>query len=382
MMQTITLPTCETTEPQAPVIESPIIFEATADESITFNLLDYVTDADSETVTLVSVGEPAVGEIVVGENGEVTFNPPADFDETITVIFTVTDGNFEVSGTFDITSCANSIQIELNYSTDVPNNTYTIYVTVSGGNSDTYNATSTIDIDGEILQETYALNADTVTTIGPVFSPAYDFVYQMFVDDGSNCQSVADVAVIIDLVSIELLHFGGQVLNEGNLIQWTTAAEKNNAYFTLYHSKDGQTFEPIESQEGAGTTTTTQRYEFLHETATEGNNYYRLEQTDFDGTTTSSTIINLVRTERNDVNIQIVPVPATDFVNIYSSNNFVANEKIELNVYDLTGRLVEQKMVLPNDNTIVLDIEHFAAGVYLISLNDGNMVATEKFVKK
>ena len=382
MMQSITFPQCQTTAGQAPVIQSPIIFEATADESITFNLLDYVTDADSETVTLVSVEQPAVGEIILGENGEVTFNAPADFDETITVSFTVTDGNFEVSGTFDITSCANSIQIELNYSTDVPNNTYTIYVTVSGGNSDTYNATSIIDIDGEILQETYTLNADTVTTIGPVFSPAYDFVYQMLVDDGSNCQSAADVAVIIDLVSIELLHFGGQILNEGNLIQWTTAAEKDNAYFTLYHSKDGQNFVPIENQQGAGTTTTTQRYEFLHETATAGNNYYRLDQTDFDGTTTSSTIINLVRTERNDVSIQIVPVPATDFINIYSSNRFAENEKVELNVYDLTGRLIEQKMVLPNENSITLDVEHFAAGVYLISLNDGNTIATEKFVKK
>ncbi|MGB1205788.1 MAG: T9SS type A sorting domain-containing protein [Chitinophagales bacterium] len=382
LTQNTILAECQTISGQAPVIQSPIIFEAESNETISFNLLDYVTDADSETVILVSVEQPAVGEIVIGENGEVTFNAPANFDETITVSFTVTDGNFEVTGTFDITNCANRIEIELNYTTDVPNNTYTIYAAVTGGNGVNYTATSMIAINGEVEEETYTLNADTITTLGPFFAPDYDFVYQLLVDDGENCQSVADIAVIIDLVSIELLHFGGQILDEGNLIQWTTAAEKDNAYFTLYHSKDGQTFVPIESQKGGGTTTTTQRYDFLHEAATEGKNYYRLDQTDFDGTTTSSTIINLVRTERNDVSIQIVPVPASDFINIYSSSSFVASEKVELNVYDLTGRLVEQKMVLPNDNSITLDIENYAAGVYIISLNDGNTVATEKFVKK
>ncbi|MFK7907581.1 MAG: hypothetical protein AB8B69_20760, partial [Chitinophagales bacterium] len=44
---------------------------------------------------------------------------------------------------------------------------------------------------------------------------------------------------------IELLSFEGEVQTEGNLLQWMTATEIENDYFTLERSTDGQTFEGI-----------------------------------------------------------------------------------------------------------------------------------------
>jgi hypothetical protein len=93
---------------------------------------------------------------------------------------------------------------------------------------------------------------------------------------------------------IELLYLRGKGTDKGNIIQWSTATEQNNDYFTLLWSDNGTKFTPIYKRPGAGNSSTTIEYEYLDDTPSIGVNYYTLRQTDYDGKYEDSYTISVV----------------------------------------------------------------------------------------
>ena len=73
-------------------------------------------------------------------------------------------------------------------------------------------------------------------------------------------------------------------------LDWTTQSEKDNDYFTLWRSYDGQTWEDIAQLSGAGNSNEILSYQYMDRNIIpqliENNSvYYKLSQTDYDGTT-------------------------------------------------------------------------------------------------
>lgn len=179
---------------------------------------------------------------------------------------------------------------------------------------------------------------------------------------------------------IELLRFEGKVLPEGNLLEWATASEIDNDYFTLSRSADGISFENIAQIEGNETSTILQNYDFLDLVAPTGLSYYRLHQTDVDGQVHYAGVVSLLRGSATFGIEYVTPVPASDRVNL----GFVVatDTDVELTVYAVTGQLVhQQKLQATNGlNNMDLDIANFSSGVYFVTLNDGQQMATTKLV--
>lgn len=90
---------------------------------------------------------------------------------------------------------------------------------------------------------------------------------------------------------IELLYFKGRKTNNGNLLQWETASENNNDYFTIYRSKFPLEWVPIIKIDGAGNSVINNKYQFLDSRIENEINYYTLRQTDYDGRYKESEII-------------------------------------------------------------------------------------------
>lgn len=84
---------------------------------------------------------------------------------------------------------------------------------------------------------------------------------------------------------IELLDFSAAVVRNETavLLEWETASEINNHFFTIERSTDGFNWFEIHEQLGAGNSNSLMRYEHLDENPFLGISYYRLKQTDFDG---------------------------------------------------------------------------------------------------
>lgn len=89
---------------------------------------------------------------------------------------------------------------------------------------------------------------------------------------------------------VDLVLFGSYCENDVNTIVWQTATEKNNAYFTLEKSINNSDFFPLELIPGSGSSNELKTY-----SCTDNQNtsvaFYRLKQSDFDGSSTYSGII-------------------------------------------------------------------------------------------
>jgi hypothetical protein len=103
--------------------------------------------------------------------------------------------------------------------------------------------------------------------------------------EGASCSSLP----------VELIHFSGKVFESYNLLKWKTATEKNNDYFTLQKSLDGIKFHMITIINGSGNSNTIKEYSYQDMDINHGLVYYRLIQTDYDGTESSSDIIVIHR---------------------------------------------------------------------------------------
>lgn len=85
---------------------------------------------------------------------------------------------------------------------------------------------------------------------------------------------------------ITLIDFTAKTTAENKVrLDWATQTEVNNEYFTIERSATGQTWKTIGTVNGAGTVLTPRNYTYYDDAPLSGNNYYRLKQTDFDGTT-------------------------------------------------------------------------------------------------
>ncbi|MFM2136692.1 MAG: hypothetical protein RL021_2092, partial [Bacteroidota bacterium] len=172
---------------------------------------------------------------------------------------------------------------------------------------------------------------------------------------------------------IELLRFDGYAEGSVNVLEWTTATEINNDYFTLYRSHDGTVFEPITTVQGAGNSSMNIDYRHIDRHPPSGAAaYYQLEQTDFDGTSSRSEVIRIGRGSVNGTTISLFPNPTNGSLQVeFGSDRFFTGRFL---LHDMAGRLVfsRQAEARPGWNVQTLDLSMLAEGVYSVVLCDEN----------
>jgi hypothetical protein len=89
----------------------------------------------------------------------------------------------------------------------------------------------------------------------------------------------------------------------------------------------------------------------------------------------------IVSQQKHISNVLFYPNPATNELNINYKFNSESKGNIEIEVYDLTGRIAMSKKLNLNEFSSI-DISGLLVGFYLIHLNENNcLVKTDKFVK-
>lgn len=105
---------------------------------------------------------------------------------------------------------------------------------------------------------------------------------------------------------VELLSFDGEIDGDINKLTWTTKSENNNAFFTIERSVDGQTWTVLGYENGANNSSKQIDYNFRDYSFDDVLNYYRLSQTDYDGTTVQLKIIALNNADPKKQLVKIV----------------------------------------------------------------------------
>ena len=235
---------------------------------------------------------------------------------------------------------------------------------------------ATIDFgDGEpiVNNPTFPLSHTFPAASGGPYHVVYTF-YDLYCNQ--EWTATVDVTVTCS-APVELISFNGVAGPGGVDLIWKTAMELNNDYFDLQRSSDGVHFTSIAHIPGAGNSNTTITYPYRDAEVTSGVVYYQLVQHDFDGTVAYSKIVVVHFDKAGATPVIIAPNPF--------SNSFVLtkifSETATVSVYDILGRLLEQKITTPEESSIELG-QNLANGSYVVQYLTGSNAYTIHVEKK
>jgi Secretion system C-terminal sorting domain len=197
-------------------------------------------------------------------------------------------------------------------------------------------------------------------------------------DDSGN-----DAALAIDdftftatapALSVALENITAKANGAVNQLAWTTASEKDNALFTIERSPNGQDFTPIGTVKGNGTTQSRNDYTFSDETPL-SKSYYRLRQTDFNGSETTSKTVSVAR-EKGGLAARVYPSVTKGDMTVELSNESPATVFIS----NIFGQTVFTQTGLIGTNP--LSINHLSAGTYFLTVSQAGSQTVHKLVKQ
>ena len=164
---------------------------------------------------------------------------------------------------------------------------------LSGGDASTINLTGNA---GSVVKWQYSSDstfntstdvANTTTSVtGASMGAITQTIYYRAVVQNGTCPAANSSYVKIEVqngLPIKLIYFKGTHNKGGNVIEWETATEDDNDYFTIYRSPYPIEWENIVRINGMGNSNTNHYYTFRDVGDFNGVFYYMLRQTDFNG---------------------------------------------------------------------------------------------------
>lgn len=178
---------------------------------------------------------------------------------------------------------------------------------------------------------------------------------------------------------VSLISFKAAQINNSVLLTWETASEENNDYFTLMHADASQQYAVMSTVASQGNSSSIANYNYTDVKPFKGLNYYRLIQTDFDGTQKELSTVAVDFRNNSVINIAS---PVTHDLVITVSDGF-NSDFIPLSIYDCTGRMVHSQVIETSSSQLELRIpcSHLNNGVYFLILGEGEDGFRAKFLK-
>jgi Pectate lyase superfamily protein/Secretion system C-terminal sorting domain/Cadherin domain len=163
------------------------------------------------------------------------------------------------------------------------------------------------------------------------------------------------------------------------LVKWSTNSEVNSAYFVVERSWNGKHWTEVSRKEAASDASIVSRYEYLDKDALKGQSYYRIQQVDWDGARSYSTIEPLFLGIDAEAALKLYPNPATDELVLVLEN--AQTNSVLLQVYHGSGLRV---IHIPDfDIQQTLSLVDLPAGLYYCQLiTEDNQVYIRKFLKQ
>lgn len=219
---------------------------------------------------------------------------------------------------------------------------------------------TTTDFDGDTRSGAADIGADD-------FSSAYTFISQ-----GVNgCGG-------IESLPVELLSFTAEVDESHVDLKWSTASEINNDYFTIERSKTLEDFEVLFNVQGAGNSNSLLFYNATDADPFSGLSFYRLKQTDFDGSSSFSEAIPVFLGDKLESGIINTFVDYSGYLNVFY--NACQGDEVTIFIYDLKGQVVSRirKDVSKGLNQLLVNVSVCSSGMYLLKICDVGKVYIDK----
>ncbi|MDR3668355.1 MAG: YCF48-related protein [Ignavibacteriaceae bacterium] len=182
---------------------------------------------------------------------------------------------------------------------------------------------------------------------------------------------------------VELSSFMANTNGNNISITWSTASEKNNYGFELERGNNLNSFRQILFIKGSGTYTGKSSYSFLDKDLMPGTYYYRLKQTDLNGSFKYYYLGSEIQIG-NPVSYEL----SQNYPNPFNPSTLIKyaipnDGMVTLKVYDISGKEVA---VLVNEDqkagnySVDFDAHHLSSGIYFYKIESGNYNSTKKLV--
>jgi hypothetical protein len=252
----------------------------------------------------------------------------------------------------------------------IPGNSVNLAITqVDNGNLTTPGHIPTL-IPPSSITATYEPTTEVWTICFPVDSFSFFYIHSM---------NANGTPLPVDVL------FSGTKQGDISQLNWITQSEKNNIYFEVERSKNGQSFttlsNKIYSKATNGNSATPLNYSYDDTKAQQGHNYYRLKQTDIDGKVSyAKEIVDIYYGNGSVVTLYPNPTQSELHVDINIEKATAAKMKL----YDATGRIVRliDMQLKAGINSNIIDLKELADGIYMLEVTNGKGLQYTQTVRK
>ncbi|MBL0043182.1 MAG: hypothetical protein IPP33_01830 [Flavobacteriales bacterium] len=187
--------------------------------------------------------------------------------------------------------------------------------------------------------------------------------------------NVSNTPLPIELVSFTASPVDGTTVR----LKWVTASEQGNDYFTVERSADTYEWIDAATLDGVGNSTELTDYTMDDRDLTQGTLYYRLRQTDLDGTSTVSDIVVVDLSGKGDQKPLVYPNPGSGPYTLNFSEPL--SGRVDLQLIDPAGRKVALfSEAMAGTSTLEFDPLGIIPGLYQLRVCIGGKVSVNSLV--
>lgn len=170
---------------------------------------------------------------------------------------------------------------------------------------------------------------------------------------------------------VELDEFFAACQDDKIQLNWSTATELNNDFFTIEKSIDGKTWREIAQVKGNGTVSNQSDYGLKVDSDPQLT-YYRLSQTDFNG---ESELLRILAVDCH-AGKKVVAYP-----NPFDSELIIDfDDQTKVSFYNTFGQLIDLPLSVTG-NVLIYDTSSLPSGVYVVQLDRDGVVESMKVIK-
>lgn len=341
----------------------------------------------SSSANIVWSGAP-IGDASTFTYGgsSLSINNPAYGDSLVVNNFSSTPGGIQL---YRIDTIPNVATPPVGYSAIANNYYYGVFII--GSTSPTYNLTyyytSNPLVTAPVLFDISTRNDNSVMAWKDL-SVTLNTGINAFQKPGVSGRGEFVPALTLGVLPIKLVSFTATPEENSVKINWTTASEINNKYFTVERTTDGINYQAIAIVQGAGNSSTVRNYTATDDAPVQGTAYYRLRQTDFDGNSQAFSPVTVTFSGNMSGNSytvnSIYPNPFSSTFTVTVNCN--SAEQLTMQIISMNGMVAGQEVIncsKGNNTYSYIKGDNLAPGTYIIYITDPSGQKTiQKVIKQ
>jgi hypothetical protein len=184
-----------------------------------------------------------------------------------------------------------------------------------------------------------------------------------------NIQNTGPFYSISDISSFPVEWLGLEAVRTAHAVQlqWITATETGSDYFTVERSADGSVFTDLSRTDAAGYSESPRTYTATDAAPLAGTTWYRIRETDLDGTTSWSSIVEVGPAGFLSA-VSVYPNPAVDRLTVQWPAQAGQTKPVVATLYNSLGAQVPLTLLSASATRLDVAVGHLAEGLYFLDL--------------